>query len=355
MLDILLPYLPGQPKQACDNFFAGTLPSPPCTAVHAGNWAPTDAEEQACLAEHPGWSPYSDLMVEPDSVALGKHIEDSIAIAAAFTGRYPDTIAHWYLTYEAYLGQLMASNRFDKYGYYLHGGPPAQQDEDRDAARQRDAGYQAAVRAGYLRHQRTLISGLMAIRDRAVLWSPALEQNLGQLELDGNLIGLEANLVDHFTRLREATGLRSLWLHPQDMLSRTCVGEYPWSQDTSTTTAWYHELRKLNVPGDDGQPLFAGLEINAEMFAYNCPAENTQEKVLQRLRDYDDASVPLGTSFDINHWYAQIHAGRQPHQLAENHRQLMQRLNSEQRGSIRRLLYQPGSAPAPSRLTIPRT
>lgn len=264
-LDAIAPYLPGGSTPAFDNAFVGTVLEPPVP---------------------PGSSPYIEGILDPEVRA--KHLKDSEQIARAFLATYPDAITHWYISWEAFLPELMRDITYTPTGEVL-----------------RDEEEHAAIRAAYLDYQTSLINTLRAIAPRSVMRSPAVDQPLSQLDVDKQREAAAENLSTYFAHLEQNVGTSAIWLVIQDTLGR-CFLE---GNTVETTIAWHSFIAQHHT--------FANLAINAETFV-TTPTENAscgedwesnavREKVRKRLLDYDAHGVRLGASFDLDRWYEATH------------------------------------------------
>jgi hypothetical protein len=268
VLDIIAPYLPGGPKAAFDLVFVGTLLEPAC--------------EQSCT---PGWSAYVDGILDPQ--LRDRSVTDPVTLATAFRSRYPAVVNHWYQSWEGFLPDLMRDVIYDRAGNITR----TKVETD-------------AIRAAYLDYQTRLFHELRAVADGFILWSPAVQQRLEQVDVDHQREAVARNVRDHFTQLAGPSGQNRMWLAIQDTLGRCWLAA---GNTTESTIAW----RKLIAQNYT----FANLSINAETFLQTggIPACGTwtslaaRERARARLLDYAARGETIGPSFDLDRWYESVH------------------------------------------------
>lgn len=268
VLDHVSPFLPGGPTPAFRRVYVGTIGEPSC-----GNRRGITAMKAECSsANMSGWNPYVQGIT--DSAVTAAHIALSAQLATVFRRAYPTVAINWYISWEGFLPTLM---RNDQAGIAS-----------------------AVVRAAYVAYFAALSRVLNTVQPSgAYLWSPALDQPLTQVQVDGQYGTYQANMVSFFQTVRSsAPAITSLRVVVQDGLSRSCLllgGSY--NQTTSSRIIWSQNLRAFATSW-----LSVG-ELNAELFTDPaCPADGASSAVIARVAQYQNANVPIGTSFDLLSW-----------------------------------------------------
>jgi hypothetical protein len=277
-LSAILPYFPSGPKEAFDEVFVGTVIEPDCLE------SPEPAVKTSCQGREATWTPYQEGITDPN--VRWAHLQASANIARAFVAFAPNASFHWYITWEAFLPQIMREVNYTAQGLVADRIRPA------------------AVRDGYFAYLTQLVRDLSAIRtDRAFMWSPLIDQPWQQLVVDNQTTQFKSNTTSFFSALKSsATGYTSyaaqglIWMAYQDGLSRPCYLTGGAEANTvQSRIQWHQQLSSAFA--------FADLSVNAEIFEDSgCPGHGTSDAVLDRLYSYEQAGTPIGASFDLLSW-----------------------------------------------------